>query len=195
MKMSDKRQCMATTKAGTPCRNSSRPGSAYCYIHETVHNNERAKLKELVTELNELAADLQKLSPTYNPPPFSRQGLLELLKKNGQRFKPEIQSGLLRDLQASLEGASAKDLLDLETWKGLWFVLNYSLQNESAGIGEKLAALPGVGLLNDMRGMLSGARPADLLEIDTWKGMWFLLNYSAQNQIESMKQRLTGSEG
>ena len=191
--MSDKKQCIAITKAGTACRNSSRPGSAYCYIHQTA--SERAKLKELVTELNELAADLQKLSPTYSPPPFSRQGLLELLKKNGQRFKPEIHSGLLRDLQTSLEGASAKDLLDLETWKGLWFVLNYSLQHESAGMREKLAALPGAGLLNDIRGMFSGARPADLLEIDTWKGMWFLLNYSAQNQIESVKQRLTGNEG
>lgn len=193
--MNKRKACIATTKAGTPCRNSSRPGSTYCHIHETANNSERAKLKALVTELNELATDLQKLSPAYSPPPFSRQGLLDLLKKNGQRLKPEIQGGLLGDLQTSLEGASPKDLLDPETWKGLWFVLNYSLQNESAGMREKLAALPGASLFNDMRGMLSGARPGDLLEIDTWKGMWFLLNYSAQNQIEGLKQRLTGSEG
>ena len=41
---------------------------------------------------------------------------------------------------------------------------------------------------------LEGASKEDLLDLDTWKGMWYMLNYSVQFQAEQLKQRLIGEE-
>jgi hypothetical protein len=77
-------------------------------------------------------------------------------------------------------------------------LLNYSLQNEAAAIREKLstrlANIPGATALADMQGMLQGASPKDLLALETWKGMWYLLNYTVQSQVEGVKRRVRGEE-
>jgi hypothetical protein len=78
----------------------------------------------------------------------------------------------------------------------MWYLLNYSVQNQSESVRETIAArlrqLPGGDALADFQGMLEGAKPRDFLEIETWKGMWFLLNYTLQNQAKEMRQRLLG---
>jgi hypothetical protein len=156
------------------------------------------EFRAVVAELNELAEELRRLIPAYSPPPFSPEGLLRLLRDNIDRMTPEMRLGLLRDLQSNLEGASPRDFFDPETWKGLWYLLNYSLQNEAAAIREKLstrlANIPGATALADMQGMLQGASPKDLLALETWKGMWYLLNYTVQSQVEGVKRRVRGEE-
>ncbi len=39
-----------------------------------------------------------------------------------------------------------------------------------------------------------GATKEDLLDLDTWKGVWYMLNYSLQFQAEQIKLRLLGEE-
>lgn len=215
MSEGDKR-CAAQTQAGTRCKNKARVGSDYCYVHRQMAASEEtdvaetasgepkldaarlAELQAMVAELNQLAQEIQNRSPGYTPPPFSSQGLIRLLKDNLQRFSPESQLEIVRALQSNLQGASAKDLLDPDTWKGLWFILNYSLQNETASFRESLAnrlsALPGAGTVAGLSGMLKGSSPKDLLDPDTWKGMFFLLNYSIQHEAQSLKRRVLGEE-
>lgn len=204
--MTDKKNpCAAQTKAGTPCKNSARPNSNYCYLHQPLNptpppatplNPQREQLEQVMTELNQVAADLQKMMDNYTPPPFTPQGLIALLKENLYRFTPEMRLQIVDDLQKSFEGASTKDFLQPETWKGMWFLLNYSLQNQTDSartiMWERLQALPGVNTLNDLQGMFQGATPKDLLNVDTWKGVWFLLNYSLQNQAQQVKKRFLG---
>ncbi len=207
--------CQAITKAGQPCKNSARPDSAFCYVHrnqevvqveaeaepapaDRAGISGRPEFRAVVAELNELADELRKLIPAYSAPPFSPEGLLRLLRDNIDRMTPEMRLGLLRDLQSNLEGASPRDFFDPETWKGLWYLLNYSLQNEAVVIREKLAGrlanIPGASALADMQGMLQGASPRDLLVLETWKGMWYMLNYTVQSQVEEVRRRVRGEE-
>ena len=200
---SETQRCVATTKAGTQCRLTAQEGSPYCHIHQGVEPASpdqptpgQEQFREVVAELNALAADLQEMVDGYAPPPFTPQGMIALLKENMHRFSPEMRVEIVRELSESLEGASPRDLLDPDTWKGMWYLLNYSIQNQSEAVREtvwaRLRGLPGGDALADFQGMLEGAKPRDFLELETWKGIWYLLNYSLQNQPKEMKQRLRG---
>lgn len=213
--------CTAVTKSGTPCKNKPLSGTDKCRIHtakpETTtkptdqppaHDptpEQQAQFHHLVSQLNDIAQKLQSMAPSYTPPPFSAQELGRLLKENLHRFSPEVRLDILKQLQEGWPGPSAKDLLDIETWKGLWFILNYSVQTESQSVlgtvTGHLANLPGVGLLKslpgaslvtDLQGMLQGTTPKDFLDVDTWKGMWYIVNYSLQYEAGEMKKRLLG---
>jgi hypothetical protein len=202
----ERSRCIAQTKAGARCKNKAQEGSVYCHVHQRLAAEEETaggpspapEFDEVVQELNELAAELQAEQPAYTPPPFSPQTMLRLLRQNMDRFTPAMQRGILRELQTNLQGASPGDMLDPDTWKGMWFLLHYMVQNESTALRERinarLADLPGGETLVGMQSMLEGASPKDFLDVETWRGMWFLLNYSLQSQAEDMKRRFLGSD-
>ena len=50
--------------------------------------------------------------------------MMRLIRGNIDRFAPEAA----KELMANFEGATKEDLLDPDTWKGVWYMLNYSLQ-------------------------------------------------------------------
>jgi len=206
-------RCRAITKAGSQCKNSAQTGSDYCHVHRNyiekkapavevddaaqeaaVGTSNRAELRSLLAELSELTDELNQLVPDYHPPDYSPQGMLDLLKVNLDRFAPET----VKDLQASLEGTSLEDFRDIETWKGMWFTLNYLVKleaGERAGhLAQRLSGLPGVSTLADLKEMLADTPPEEFLKVDTWKGIWFIANYELQNQTLSIKARLLGSD-
>lgn len=206
---SENRRCAAITKAGTRCKRSAQPDSDYCYIHrnytlqsapatEAVASDRLAddkdELEALLAELNALTRELQQLVPEYAPPPYSPQSMVGLLKGNLDRFTPDA----LRGLQESLEGTSVEDFKDIETWKGMWFTLNYLVQLEASerktGLLNRLARLPGVDTVADIKIMLADTPPEEFLRLDTWKGIWFIINYEVQNQAQDIKTRIRGSE-
>lgn len=158
----------------------------------------QAELQALVAELNQFATDLQKLAPDFTVPAFSPARLRALLRQNVDRFATGTQLGMLRDLQTMLEETPPEEFLNLETWKGLWFTLNYLVQQEAGErrdqIGARLRGLPGLGAVADLREMLSGTPPEEFLKLETWKGMWFIANYELQQQAQSLKQRLLGAD-
>ncbi len=192
----EKKRCQAMTKAGNPCKNWAQTGSDYCHVHAPAQPAAEPEFEEVVQELNQAAEKLRATEPEYSPPPFSPLNLLKLIRENIDRFTPEVQRDLLRELQDSLQGATPKDMLDPATWKGLAYLLTYSLQNETAVMRERvnkhLVKLPGGETLVSMQEMLEGASPKDLLDPDTWKGMWYLVNYSLQNQAQDVKRRILG---
>lgn len=159
---------------------------------------QQAELRELVAELNELAAELQSKVPGYAPPEFSLRGLKKLIKSNLDRFTPEMRLGAIKDLQEMLESTPPEEFLNPETWKGMWFTLNYLAQQEAGdvrdGLSARLAQLPGLSTLGDLKEALADTPPEEFLKLDTWKGMWFILNYEMQNQAQSLKRRLLGGE-
>lgn len=86
------------------------------------------KLREqLLQELEELLGRLRSLHPGYTPPPFSPQRLLDLLEESTGRIPAELQLGILGKLRSAI----GEDLLDIDTWKGMWYVLNSSLQYQA----------------------------------------------------------------
>jgi 1-acyl-sn-glycerol-3-phosphate acyltransferase len=82
------------------------------------------QLRELIAELDDLTKRVQALSPDYEPPPFSAKGLVALIERLLNRFPRDVQLGIL----ARLRDALRQDVFNLDLWKGIWFMLNYTLQ-------------------------------------------------------------------
>jgi 1-acyl-sn-glycerol-3-phosphate acyltransferase len=80
--------------------------------------------QELMATLEAMIDRLRALNPGYNPPPFSPTQLLSLLESNLGRLSPELGLGLLGKLRKAI----GDDLFDVDTWKGIWTMLNYTLQ-------------------------------------------------------------------
>ncbi len=218
--MSDEtRPCGATTKAGDPCKNNAQEGSDYCYIHRNYQpavvpdktaasstaapppaspasGMDREEFRKLVAELNALSEQLRAIDTRFIPPDLTLEGLGKLLQENIYRFTPQAQREIIDTLRSSFAGTTAEDLVNPETWKGFWFVLNYMAQNQKqeaqAKLSRQLEKIPGFALLGDLAAGLKDAKPSDFLEPDTWKGLYYILNYSAKTQLEQMKQRILG---
>jgi 1-acyl-sn-glycerol-3-phosphate acyltransferase len=79
--------------------------------------------QQLAEELDQLIDRVKRTSPEYTPPPFSPERLINLISENLSRFSPEAALNILRQLRLGV----AKDLFDLDTWKGIWYVVNYSV--------------------------------------------------------------------
>ena len=83
--------------------------------------------EQLAAELDGLIERFQELTPDYTPPPFSPQGLVALLEKSLKYISPRLRLEILEELRASL----TEDVFDLATWRGLWYVMNYSLKYQA----------------------------------------------------------------
>jgi 1-acyl-sn-glycerol-3-phosphate acyltransferase len=88
--------------------------------HESLRN-------ELIGELDALIRRLRSLSPGYNPPPFSPRGLLELIEANVDKFPPDVVLSWLGKLRKTI----GEDMFDVDTWKGIWYMLNYSVEYQA----------------------------------------------------------------
>ncbi len=176
---------------------------------------EAEQLRQLVAELNTRVAELEQMveargneSAAYSP-----LRLLTMVRDNVQKLTPEMQLDVLRNFQ----GMSAEDLLDLDTWKGLAYMMTYSARFQAGQVRGKVSEAinqvvpepiqPGrlwqLGkssldrltpeFAKQILGTLQGASREDLLDPDTWKGVWYMVNYSLQFQAEQLKQRLSHS--
>jgi 1-acyl-sn-glycerol-3-phosphate acyltransferase len=93
------------------------------------------KRQELVQELEELIARFQELFPDYTPPPYSSQSLIELVGNYLYRVLPQQAARLL----AQIRSGAAKDLFDADTWKGIWYVINYSIEAQRDLISRRIS--------------------------------------------------------
>ena len=171
--------------------------------------SEQAKrLEELVGELDGLVAELKATVPAEGMSPYSPLTLLTTIRENLHNLAPDVQFGILE----SFEGMTLEDVKDIDTWKGMAYMLSYSAQFQADRVKEKLnETLPDPlkpdtilgfmkksieqftpDLAKDMYNNFQGTSKEDWLDPDTWKGMWYMINYSMQFQAEQLKQRLTG---
>jgi len=134
--------------------------------------------------------------------------MLTYLRQNLSKFAPEMQLGILENF----EGMTREDLLDIETWKGLAYMFSYSARFQADQLRTKMneqlpKPLQPDTMINFVKSnierftpdvakgimdSLQGATREDLVDPDTWKGIWYMLNYSVQFQAEQLKQKLTG---
>ena len=213
-------RCAAQTKAGNQCKNYARPGSAYCHVHQHIVEPEADaenvdRLGELVGELDTLVSDLKTTLSTDEPERDRSVAdyplrLLTLVRDMAGRVAPDVQLGMLE----SFEDMTVEDMMDLETWKGMAYMVSYSARFQAGQARERVDSnLPETLQSDSMlrfvkanvdrftpevaKGLmagLEGASKEDLLDPDTWKGIWYMMNYSLQFQAEQMKQRLLGEE-
>lgn len=152
--MSEANRCLATTKSGTRCKNPAQEGSDYCYVHRHLAEiqpqpepepaptaaapetaAELAAIQEVLAELNAIVEDMRRRVPDFTPPPFSPQVMLDWLRDNVDRFTPRP----IKELRDALKEAAAEDFRDPETWKGIWFLITYSIQQESQEMFERIS--------------------------------------------------------
>jgi len=177
---------------------------------------EAEELRRVIDELNARVDELQQMvdarqtaDNTYSP-----AGLLVMVRDSVQRLTPEMQLDVLRNFQ----GMSAEDLVDLDTWKGLAYMMTYSARFQAGQVRGKVsdainhvvpepiqpsrlwqAGKSGLDRITpefakQILGTFQGASREDLLDPDTWKGVWYMINYSLRFQAEQLKQRLSGGE-
>ena len=171
-------------------------------------------LQAVIDDLNARISELQAMVETRqgnDASPYSPARLLGMVKENAQKLTPEMQLDVLRNFQ----GMSAEDLLDLETWKGLAYMMTYSARFQADQMRGKVSETinhvvpepiqPGrlwrIGksgldrltpdFAKQILGTFQGATREDLLDPDTWKGVWYMITYSLQFQAEQLKQRLS----
>jgi 1-acyl-sn-glycerol-3-phosphate acyltransferase len=138
-------RCAALTKAGEPCKNYALADSPFCRAHETAATNTaspaeaepspEALRQELSVELDNLIARVENSDSDYRPPPFSPQALLGMLNQNLRRLSPEAAQALLHRLR----GYVNSDLLDLDTWKGIWYIVNYAVQQQTDMVKRRIS--------------------------------------------------------
>lgn len=199
-------QCVARTKSGNRCRNRASHGSKYCRVHQNQAqvNAVRAESRADFAAISEAAADELdtyareiKAESGYQSPPFSPAALAEMLKGHAGRLSACLPTDLLKDIAHNLEGARKEDLLDPETWKGLWYILNYSVATGAKGVleeaGKRLAVIPGMGLMVQLAQSVIDS-PRDLLSVDTWKGAALIMGALVQSSAASVKRRVLGSD-
>jgi 1-acyl-sn-glycerol-3-phosphate acyltransferase len=131
-------RCQAVTRAGTPCKNYARAGSAYCRVHQAaadagrLESNQRASLeaeerelrRQLAAEVDRLVRRLEEETPEYEPPAFSAHRLMTLVEQGLAKLPKSLRVDLLKRLQKTLR----EDLFDLDFWKGLWYILNHTIR-------------------------------------------------------------------
>jgi 1-acyl-sn-glycerol-3-phosphate acyltransferase len=154
-----RQRCIALTTKGARCKNLAREQSQYCHLHEAAaaagaevdaaeadvaeaagveadaaaadesipveeELTERERRQQLMDELDKLIARVRDLSPDYAPPAFSPERLIALLSQSLDKLPPALRLGILERLRGSIN----EDLLDAETWKGMWYMVNYTLE-------------------------------------------------------------------
>ena len=163
-------RCTALTRSGKPCKNFPLEGSEFCRVHQSQDGKEAGEAepeetpleeatngesglpledgtpevevssdqnlrRQLMEELDRLIERVREMSPGYNPPPFSPRRMLELIRENIKNFSPEISLGILEKLRSSV----SEDLFDVDTWKGVWYMLNYSLDYQKDLLTRRLS--------------------------------------------------------
>ena len=86
--------------------------------------DEEALRRELMDELDRLVSRVRQSAPDYTPPPFSPKRFISFLQENLQRFSPDTQQTILERLRSAI----GQDFFDVDTWKGMWFMLNYTVE-------------------------------------------------------------------
>jgi 1-acyl-sn-glycerol-3-phosphate acyltransferase len=83
--------------------------------------------QQLLDELDELTERVQATTPDYEPPPFSPQRFRALIEELLSRLPSDMRLGVLEQLR----GALNRDLLDMDMVKGVWYMLNYTVQYQA----------------------------------------------------------------
>jgi 1-acyl-sn-glycerol-3-phosphate acyltransferase len=134
-------RCQAMTQSGERCKNWAVEGSPYCHVHQAVSvepptgpgSDERLR-RQLLTELDRLVERIQALSPGYKPPAFAPRRLVGLVEQSLEGLPQELQFGILGRLRQAID----QGWFERETWKGMWYMLNYTLQYNAGLVRRRL---------------------------------------------------------
>ncbi len=85
---------------------------------------EEEQRRRLAAELDRLVQRVEALQPAHRPPPYSPRRLVALVQESLANLPTTLQLDAVRRLQKTLR----EDAFDPDFWKGLWYMLNYTLR-------------------------------------------------------------------
>ena len=195
-------RCVALTRAGRRCKNPAQPGSDFCYVHVVLEEEEevvetppgdgtrpasdREVRRQMAAEVEELIEALKAKRPEFSPPPFSPQALIALVRQNLDALPPAMRVDVLYRLRDAVRDES----VDMDVWRGIWFLLHYWRHYQAGAFIEQLRGPLQMPLqqLEKWRAIFEEG----LLDVETWKGLWFMVSYSAKYQADMLRRRFTG---
>lgn len=163
------------------------------------------ELDMLVTELKDVFVENGRSSAIYTP-----AKLAALLRDSLGKLPIDVQNGVLENF----EGMTKEDLMDPDTWKGLAYMMSYSARFQAEQVVDSVDnRLPEriqsrrlfgrirtrVGrhtpdMVKELFATFEDASLDDFLDPDTWKGMWFMMDYAIRDQLDQVKGRVLGEE-
>ena len=90
--------------------------------------------EELGEQLEDMVERLQGEHPEYSAPAYTPASVLNLLWRTAERLTPQQA----RDVAARASGVMPADLLNADTWKGLWYMANYTAQYQGDLVKRRL---------------------------------------------------------
>jgi 1-acyl-sn-glycerol-3-phosphate acyltransferase len=126
-------QCSATLRSGERCTLLAVDSTEFCQVHaparpardatgEATTNEERRQ--ELAAELDDLIDRVSASAPEFEPPPFSVKRITALLEEILQMLPETMRLDVLKRMRSAVD----QEWLDADTWKGVWWMLNYTIQ-------------------------------------------------------------------
>jgi hypothetical protein len=171
-----------------------------------------ARMSQLVDELDMLVTELKgvfvengRSSAIYTP-----ARLAALLRDSLGKLPIDVQNGVLENF----EGMTKEDLMDPDTWKGLAYMMSYSARFQAEQVVDSVdnrlpERMQSRRLFGRVRARVSRHTPDtvkelfatfedasldDFLDPDTWKGLWFMMDYAVRDQLDQVKGRVLGEE-
>jgi 1-acyl-sn-glycerol-3-phosphate acyltransferase len=91
--------------------------------------------QQLLAELDELVGRVRAITPDYEPPPFSGRRLVSMIEENLLKFPKDIRLGILERLRQAID----ENWFGVETWKGMWYMVNYTVQYNAGLVKRRLS--------------------------------------------------------
>lgn len=91
--------------------------------------------RQLAAQLEQLIRRLRALVPDYEAPAFSLSRLRSLLGQGSDGAGDDPVSQMLERLRGTVN----QDWLDKDTWRGLWFMVNYTLQYNASVVKRRFS--------------------------------------------------------
>ena len=166
--------------------------------------------QELLAELSQLVSDLKTAIPESDADAYSPLLFLTYIRRTVGGLTPERQLGILE----SFAGLTREDLMDIETWKGMAYMMSYSALFQAGQVKDKMnESMPpplqpdtSINIVKEylerftpeiaknILKTFAGATREDLMDLDTWKGVWTMLTYSIQFQMNSLWNLVLGND-
>ena len=171
-----------------------------------------ARMSQLVDELDVLVTELKgvfvkngRSAAIYTP-----ARLAALLRDSLDKLPIDVQNGVLENF----EGMTKEDLMDPDTWKGLAYMMSYSARFQAEQVVDRVdnrlperiqsrrlfgrvrarIARHTPDMVKELFATFEDAELDDFLDPDTWKGMWFMMDYAIRDQLDQVKVRVMGEE-
>ncbi len=172
-------RCEAITRAGTQCKNYAADGSLYCGVHQTLPEPET--VTETARPRGEIYIDVE--GPSRVNQNGAGQYTLGIENEHIETPVEEFRRHLAKEVEALVDRLQAVTPAFVPppfTPKGIIELVTQFIErlpDEQSGTAlEKLQEL----------------LTEEAFDPEFWQGLWFIINYQLQMQVDMVKRRLTG---